>query len=92
MSGIGSIEDVFKPNGSGGNVIGSIVSKLGEKLQTKLASGSVNQQDLIKEAFGMFSPFMGDLLKNMPNSPIKREMSARDRLKKKLADREKVRA
>jgi hypothetical protein len=83
---INSIDDVFKTT-NGTNVIGDIVTKLGEKLQSKIANGKVNQQDLIKEAFGMFGPFMGDMMKHMPNNPTKRTMSTRDRLKKKLSER-----
>ena len=83
---INSIDDVFKTT-NGTNVIGDIVSKLGEKLQSKIANGKVNQQDLIKEAFGMFGPFMGDMMKHMPNNPTKRNMSTRERLKKKLSER-----
>lgn len=86
MEGIRSMEDVFKNTGNG-NVIGNIVSKVGSKLQEKIANGNINQQDLIKEAFGMFSPFMSDMLKNMPNNATKRSLSTRERLKKKLSER-----
>ena len=95
MQGIGSIDDIFKAmgksggggTGDGNNLIGNIVSKVGAKLQDKIANGGLNQQDLIKEAFGMFGPLMGDVLKNMPNNSMKRQTTTKERLKKKLAEK-----
>ena len=93
MSGVNSIEDVFKAMSGGGangdtnNLIGNIVAKVGSKLQSKMTNGGINQQDLVQEAFSMFGPFMGDMLKNMPNNNMKRNSSTKDRLKKKLSER-----
>ena len=39
MGNISSIEDVFKTDSNGTNIIGNIVSKLGDKLQNKLSTG-----------------------------------------------------
>ena len=88
-----SMEDLFKSMSGGGggansadasNLIGSIVSKVGAKLQSKISNGGLNQQDLVKEAFSMFGPLMGDMMKNMPNNNVKRNSNIRDRLKKKV--------
>ena len=86
-----SMEDLFKSMSGGGtgagdagNLIGSIVSKVGSKLQSKISSGGLNQQDLVKEAFSMFGPLMGDMMKNMPNNNVKRNSNIRDRLRKKV--------
>ena len=93
MSGVNSIDDVFKAMSGGGgsgdtnNLIGNIVAKVGAKLQSKMTNGGINQQDLVQEAFSMFGPFMGDMLKNMPNNNVKRNSSTKDRLKKKLSER-----
>ena len=89
-SGISSVDDVLKAldgSGNAGNLIGNIVSKVGAKLQNKMANGGMNQQDLFKEAFSMFGPLMGDMMKHMPNDNSKRNMGAKDRLKKKLDER-----
>lgn len=41
------------------SVLGSIVSKVGTKIQGKMASGEMDPQDLLKEAMGLFSSFQG---------------------------------
>ena len=93
-AGVSSIDDIFKAIGGGGgasetsNLIGSIVSKVGAKIQDKMTNGGLNQQDLVKEAFSMFGPFMGDMMKNMPNNNTKRNLSTKDRLKKKFEERQ----
>lgn len=46
-------------NGSNGNLIGDLVSKVGSKLQQKFESGDVSQDDLIKEAVSMMGMFGG---------------------------------
>jgi hypothetical protein len=91
---IKSIDDVFKAMGNSGqggnNLIGNIVSKVGSKLQDKMANGGLKQQDLLKEAFSMFGPLMGDVMKNMPNNSAKRQTTTKERLQKKLAERGSV--
>ena len=42
-----------------GGIIGDLVAKVGSKLQQKFENGSVNQDDLIKEAMSMMSMFGG---------------------------------
>lgn len=41
------------------NLIGEIVSNVGSKIQSKLASGELNQQDLMKEALSLMASFNG---------------------------------
>jgi hypothetical protein len=41
------------------NLIGEIVSNVGAKIQNKLASGELNQQDLMKEALSLMASFNG---------------------------------
>ncbi len=72
--------------GNGGNFL-NLINKVGEKIQNKVQSGQINQNDLMKEAHNM----MGNL-KN-PEQMAKQMMNAknphsgnstRDRLRKKL--------
>jgi len=46
-------------NAENGSMIGDLVSKVSSKLQQKFENGSVNQEDLIKEAMSMMSMFGG---------------------------------
>lgn len=76
---IASSIDVSKINpedmlsGANGNMIGDLVSKVGTRLQEKFNDGSMNQEDLVKEAMSMMSMigggknggFMGELFKNL---------------------------
>ncbi len=88
MGDIKSVEDVFKKmTSSSGGLIGDIVAKVGSKLQNKISSGGLNQADLVREAFSVFGPMMGDVMKNMPNNGTRRQASTRDRLQRKLVER-----
>lgn len=93
-SGISSIDDVMKAISGGGknggdtsNLISSIVNKVGSKLQDKMSTGGLNQQDLIKEAFSMFGPLMGDMMKHMPMDNNKRNATTKERLQKKVMEK-----
>jgi hypothetical protein len=46
-------------NGSNSALIGDLVSKVGSKLQQSFQNGSVNQEDLMKEAVSMMGMFGG---------------------------------
>ena len=45
--------------GDGNSVLGNIVSRVGSKIQAKLASGEISQQDLLGEAVGCLKAFEG---------------------------------
>lgn len=112
-------------SGSGTNGLGNIISKVGEKIQTKIANGEIKHEELMSEVLGMLgnmggknkggkndgmagmanmfnNPMMKQMLASMglpslpsPSLPSNvqvdqnkvRNMSARDRLKKKLDTR-----
>jgi hypothetical protein len=85
---LGAINIEMILGGSAGkDLIGKIVSKVGGKLQDRLSNGNLNQADLMAEAMNMLGPLCGDMMKNMPDFPAKRNASAKERLKKKLAER-----
>ena len=79
--------------------IGDIVSSVGSKIQSKLSSGELNHQDLMKEAMGLMSsfngagaggsPLMSDVLSAMSGFGGKAPKSntTRDKLIKRLQDR-----
>jgi hypothetical protein len=54
-------EDMFNLAnlGSENNVLGSIVSKVGSKIQTRLSQGDIKHDELLKEAFSLLSSFGG---------------------------------
>jgi hypothetical protein len=49
----------FSKLGDSNSALGSIVSKVGSKIQKKLQSGEVSQQDLMTEAMSMLAAFNG---------------------------------
>jgi hypothetical protein len=87
--------------------IGSIVNKVGSKIQTKLTNGEINQQDLVNEAFsflnvlnkgGNGNPMLSSMMRNFMggnkgrvqvNESKLKEVSTKDRLRKKLDERKK---
>ena len=76
-------------NGGQGNFL-NIISKVGEKIQNKVNSGQINQNDLMKEAQQM----MGSLknpnhMAQMMRQQQKANNPTKDRLRKKLEERKK---
>ena len=75
-----------------GSMIGDLVSKVSSKLQQKFENGSVNQEDLIKEAMSMMSMFgaggggggAADIFTNLMKAATANSSPTKDRLKKKL--------
>jgi len=67
--------------GNSGNFL-NLINKVGEKIQNKVQSGSINQNDLMKEAQNM----MGNLKnpEQMAKNMMKNNNPTRDRLRKKL--------
>lgn len=95
-------EDLLNMGGDN-NMIGSIVGKIGSKVNAKLESGELKHEDLLGEAMGLLKSLGGSgALGGFLNNPMFKEMmsgkakineeklrhsSARDRLKKKLEKR-----
>lgn len=70
MEGASSVQDVFKQLFKNPGKLMSIVKNVGNKLETKLKSGELNESDLIKETTDMMSrmkdmPGMGNIHKMM---------------------------
>ena len=61
---------------SGNNVIGNIVSKVGSKIQQKLGTGELKQEDLISEAINMMSMMNKNGVDIMSNPLFKGMMGA----------------
>lgn len=93
-------EDVMKL--MSGNALGNIIGKVGDKIQKKISSGEMKQEDLVNEAFSMLgmlnkggnglfnNPMMQEMMKNknVRIDPSKlRVASTKDRLRKKLDER-----
>lgn len=60
----------FAEAGDMDGLLGNIVSKVGSKIQNKIASGEVSHEELLKEAFGFLSTFQacGGVGGNSPDS------------------------
>ena len=84
-----NINEAFKNMmGGGNNNFFNLVTKVGEKIQSKVKNGEVNQGDLLSEAQKMMTGLkdpnsMADILRNQKNS----SNPTRDRLRKKLEKR-----
>jgi hypothetical protein len=66
----GSVKDVFQSMMKNPTKLMGIANKIGNKLETKMKSGELNEKELMKEAADMFSkmkntPGMGDIEKMM---------------------------
>ena len=77
--------------GGGGNNFFNLVSKVGEKIQNKVHNGEVNQNDLMNEAQKMMGGLkdpnkMANIMKNRQQQ---HGGATRDRLRKKLDERNK---
>ena len=95
-------EDIL--NGENSAVIGDIVSKVSSKLQQKFDNGSMKQEDLLTEAmsflnmFGKDNNMLSSIMKNMganmgagmtvDNNKV-RTQNTKERLRKKLQDKER---
>jgi len=64
------INSLFDFSGSN-NMLGDIVSKISSTIGTKMNSGEINQDDIMKEAFSMMSMFGGS---DMSKNPIVGQM------------------
>lgn len=63
-------EDIL--NLTSNNMLGNIINKVGSKMQEKIDKGELKHEDLIKEAFGMFSNMNGK--SSMFNNPMMQAM------------------
>ena len=63
--------------GEGGNVLGNLVQQVGSSITSKLNSGEIRQDELVKDAFSLMSkmqngssnnPIISDMMNNMMNS------------------------
>jgi hypothetical protein len=93
-------EDVMKL--MSGNALGNIIGKVGDKIQKKISTGEMKQEDLVNEALSMLgmlnkggnglfnNPMMQEMMKNknIKVDPSKlRVASTKDRLRRKLDER-----
>lgn len=77
--------------GGGGNNFFNLVTKVGEKIQNKVQSGQINQGDLMSEATKMMGGLKNpqQMANIMKNKHQQQGGSTRDRLRKKLEERQK---
>ncbi len=76
--------------GGGGNNFFDLISKVGQKIQTKVESGQINQGDLIKEAHQMMGGLKNpeQIAKSMAGQRNQRgKESTKDRLRRKLEEK-----
>ena len=76
--------------GGGGNNFFNLVSKVGEKIQNKVESGEINQNDLLSEAQKMMGGLQNpeQMAKSMMNNNRNRgKESTRERLRRKLEEK-----
>lgn len=89
-------DDVLKLLSS--NTLGSIIGKVGDKIQKKITSGELKQDELMTEAFSMLKMLNGGEAGSIFNKMMKqnnvrvdpsklRSMGTRDRLRRKLDER-----
>lgn len=74
------------------NIMGDIIGKVGGKIQQKMQSGEIRQEDFVKEAMGMLggmknNPMFANIMKQFNPGEMKK-MSTRDRLRKKYEQKQ----